>query len=272
MEQPVTLAESAGLNVITQFAEVTELAGSEITGEQLERMSHRYTWAAQFCHGKDVAEVACGSGQGLGILGSVSKSLEAGDYSEKVLRVARLYYGGRLNLVRLDAQSLPYADRSKDVIILFEAIYYLPDASRFVRECRRVLRPGGCVLLATANKDLWDFNPSPLSHRYYGAAELPALFRGDGFQTSVYGYMPIGQVSLRQRALRPMKRFAIALGVMPKTLKGKRFLKRFVFGKLVKMPAELVPLDGHFEFPAQLSGTEPDRIHKVLYCRASLAA
>src|ERR1051325_3731721 len=120
--------------MVAQFAEVTELAGSEITGEQLDRMSHRYAWAAHFCHGKDVAEVACGSGQGLGILGSVSKSLEAGDYSEEVLRVARSHYDGRLSLVRLDAQSLPYADGSKDVIILFEAIYYLPDAGRFVRE------------------------------------------------------------------------------------------------------------------------------------------
>ncbi|MCD6265910.1 MAG: BrnT family toxin [Deltaproteobacteria bacterium] len=28
-------------------------------------------------------------------------------------------------------------------------------------DCVRVLRPGGKVLIATANKDLYDFNPSP---------------------------------------------------------------------------------------------------------------
>jgi len=39
------------------------------------------------------------------------------------------------------------------VIILFEAIYYIPDAEKFVEECARVLRLGGKVLIATANKD-----------------------------------------------------------------------------------------------------------------------
>ena len=85
------------------------------------------------------------------------------------------------------------------MIILFEAIYYIPDATRFVQECRRVLRPGGRVLVATANKDLWDFSPSPLSHSYYGAAELVALFAAAGFRAEVYGYMPVEQVSWRQR-------------------------------------------------------------------------
>jgi len=258
--------------VITEFSEVTELAGSRITVEQLERMSHRYTWAARYCVGKDVAEVACGSGQGLGLLKNVSRSLEAGDYSEQILRIARAHYGDRVRLTQLDAQRLPYADASKDVIILFEAIYYVPDATRFVQECRRVLRPGGCVLIATANKDLWDFNPSPLSQKYYGADGLANLFRDGDFEVQLYGYMPAGEVSWRQRILRPTKKVAVALGLMPKTLKGKRFLKRFVFGHLVEMPAELRASAAAINQPVSLSPGEPDRIHKVLYCCATLRA
>jgi len=253
----------------TEFSEVTELAGSGISVEQLDRMAHRYGWAAGFCQGKDVVEVACGSGQGLGLLQSVSRSLEAGDYSENILSLAKAHYGNRFPLVRLDAQSLPYADASKDVIILFEAIYYIPDASRFVRECRRVLRPGGQVLVATANKDLWDFNPSPLSHVYYGADGLVRLFRDSGFDVQISGYMPIGAVSLRQRILRPVKKFAVASGLMPKSLAGKRMLKRFVFGKLVPMPAELPAPTSAIEVPTPLPGDRPDPLHKVLYCRAT---
>jgi SAM-dependent methyltransferase len=255
-----------------EFSEVTELAGSGISAEQLERMTHRYAWAVQSCRHKDVAEVACGSGPGLGMLGAVSRSLEAGDYTESILRLARAHYGSRFALTRLDAQSLPYAPASKDVIVLFEAIYYIPDATRFVSECRRVLRPGGQVLVATANKDLYDFNPSPLSHRYYGADELAKLFGAAGFSSELYGYMPIGAVSLLQRILRPVKKIAVALGVMPKSLKGKRLLKRLVFGKLVSMPAELPPPAGDFEAPTPLPADVPDRLHKVLYCRATLAA
>ena len=255
----------------TDYAEVTELAGSGISEEQLTRMSHRYGWAAQECHQKDVVEVACGSGQGLGLLNGASKSLEAGDYTESILTLARRHYGNRIPLQRLDAQAMPYADASKDVIVMFEALYYVPDAKRFVSECRRILRPGGRVLIATANKDLYDFNPSPLSTRYYGADELVRMFRDAGFDAEVFGYMPIGEVSARQRILRPIKRAAVALGLMPKSLKGKRLLKRFVFGRLVPMPAEL-PTPGPIEAPVPLSPTEPDRLHKVIYCRATLPA
>lgn len=258
--------------VLTEFAEVTELAGSQITLEQLQRMSHRYRWAALHCQGKDVVEVACGSGPGLGILSSVSRSLEAGDYSPQILGIARTHYGSRIRLAQVDAQSLPYPDTSKDVIILFEAIYYIPDAARFVRECHRVLRPGGRVLVATANKDLWDFSPSPLSQRYYGASEVARLFQGEGFDAEVYGYMPVGKVSWRQRMLRPAKRVAVRLGVMPKSLEGKRLLKRFVFGRMVPMPAELPASKDGVENPIPIAPTEPDRLHKVLYCRATRSA
>jgi SAM-dependent methyltransferase len=258
--------------VVTEFSEVTELAGSEITVEQLERTSHRYGWAAGYCRGKDVVEVACGSGQGLGVLDRVSRSLEAGDYSEETLRIARAHYGTRIPLAQFDAQSLPYPERSKDVVILFEAIYYIPDAMRFARECRRVLRPGGRVLVATANKDLWDFNPSPLSHRYYGVCELAELFKDAGFEAELYGYLPIGRVSWRQRLLRPAKKLAVRVGIMPRTLKGKRFLKRFVFGRLVRMPAELPAPNDEVERPTLLSMTKSDRVHKVLYCCATLRA
>ncbi|HTU65168.1 MAG TPA: class I SAM-dependent methyltransferase [Steroidobacteraceae bacterium] len=255
----------------TDYAEVTELAGSGISEEQLTRMSHRYGWAAQFCPGKDVVEVACGSGQGLGLLQRASRSLEAGDYSDSCLDVARRHYGNRVPLQKLDAQSLPYADASKDLVVMFEALYYIPEAERFVRECRRVLRPGGQVLIATANKDLYDFNPSPMSTRYHGTVELVRMFREAGFTAEVSGYMPVGEVSARQRLLRPIKRMVVGLGLMPKSLAGKRFLKRFVFGRLVPMPAEL-EAPASIDPPTPLLPTEPDRSHKVIYCRATLPA
>jgi SAM-dependent methyltransferase len=255
-----------------QFVAVTELAGSEISAEQLQRMSHRYQWAAQYCRGADVVEVACGSGQGLGLLASVAKTLDAGDVSSQILKTPRAHYAGRIQLSEFDAQSLPFADHTKDVIILFEAIYYVPDAGRFVRECRRVLRPGGQVLIATANKDLSDFNPSPSSYVYFGARELTELFRQNGFNVEMFGYMPVESVSWRQQVLRPIKRFAVAAGLVPKTMAGKKLLKRIVFGKLVKMPAELTATSSTFEPPVPLAPGLPDGKHKVLYAHATLPA
>lgn len=253
-----------------EFSEVTELAGTEISAEQLERMVHRYHWAAGYCRGKDVVEVACGSGPGLGVLSAVARSLEAGDYSAKILAIPQSHYGDRIPLAVFDAQSLPYADSSRDVVVLFEAIYYIPDAQRFVRECQRVLRTGGRVLIATANKDLSDFSPSPLTHRYYGVVELARLFRDGGFDVELFGHLPVDAVSWRQRLLRPVKRLAVALGLMPKTMRGKRFLKRLVFGKAVPMPAELPLPNEELVSPCLLTPERPDRVHKVLYCCGTL--
>jgi SAM-dependent methyltransferase len=167
---------------------------------------------------------------------------------------------------------MPYPDRSKEVIILFEAIYYLLAAEQFVKECRRVLRPGGKVLVATANKDLFDFNPSPYSHRYYGVIELRELFSQYGFTTEFFGDTPLQAVSWRQRLLRPVKKMAVMLGIVPKTRDGKKWLKRLVFGRLVKMPAEISGGMAPFIEPAPLSPAEPDRKYKVIYCVASLAS
>jgi len=88
---------------------------------------------------------------------------------------------------------------------------------------------------------LFDFNPSPHSYKYYGVVELRELFGRFGFNVKFYGYMDVRSVSMRQRILRPVKSLAVMLGVMPKTTAGKKWLKRIVFGGLVKMPAEIGP-------------------------------
>jgi len=262
------VARSAPRSVGEHFVEVSELAGDPISREQLERMQHRYAWAAPYCAGRDVVEVACGSGPGLGLLSAAARSLEAGDVSEPILALARWHYGERVPLQRIDAHALPLEAASKDVIVLFEAIYYLADPSRFVAECGRVLRSGGHALVATANKDLSDFNPSPHSHTYYGAVELCELFASAGFRVELFGHLSVGAVGWRQRALRPMKRSLVSLGLMPKTMRGKRLLKRLVFGAPLPMPAELAMPEVAPAPPSRLSGARSDREHKVLYLAA----
>lgn len=252
------------------FLEVTELAGTPISGEQLNRLYHRYAWAAQYCKGQHVAELACGTGPGLGLLSQVSASVEAGDCSAQMLDRVRKHYGERVALARFDAIQLPYADASKDVLIIFEAIYYLSDVGRFIAECKRVLTPGGKVLVATANKDLPDFNPSPFSRRYLGVSEFKEEFASYGFSVQCFGYLDTKLVSWRQRVLTPIKRVAVSIGLMPRTMRGKQLLKRLVFGRLVLMPAELGVNAFPYVSPTELSCDRPDDRHKVIYCVATL--
>ena len=252
------------------YAAVTECAGDDITQEQLERLCHRYYWASSHCDGRDVIEAACGTGPGLGYLLQRTKSLRAGDYTPGVLAIAQDHYNGRLDLRQFNAQDMPYEDQSADLVILFEAIYYLPDASKFVTECRRVLRPNGQVLIATANRDLYDFNPSPYTHTYYGVVELHQLFEEQGFDVECFGHLSVQEVSIRQRILRPIKGLVVKLGLMPKTMAGKKWLKRLAFGKMLQMPAEIPANMISYEPPTPLPATQPDRHHKVIYCAATL--
>lgn len=60
----------------------------------------------KYCYNKDVLEVACGEGQGLEYLSKIAKSLNAGEYSEKILEIAQEHYGNRIALRQFDAQNM----------------------------------------------------------------------------------------------------------------------------------------------------------------------
>jgi ubiquinone/menaquinone biosynthesis C-methylase UbiE len=255
---------------MTNFVDVTELSGDRVTKEQVQRIVHRYQWAGKYCSNKDVLEVACGTGQGLGYLLNLSKSFEAGDYSKELLAMATKYYGERVSLTKFDAQDMPYKDSSKDVIILFEAIYYIPDPEKFVAECKRVLRLNGIVLISVPNNELEDFNPSPYSFNYYNKNELAKLFSKFGFQSSFYGYMEVDTKNLIQKILIFIKKMTISFRLMPKTMAGKKLLKRLVFGKLIPMPSEISGDEFEFLFPAKLNNIVTDKSYKVIYSAAIL--
>ena len=255
--------------MINDYVSVTEIAGDEVTQEQLDRLCNRYYWTKQYCKDKDVVEAACGSGQGLGYLKGIAKSFEAGDYSEKMIEIAKSHYNGQISLQQFDALDMPFKNQCKDVIILFEAIYYLQDATKFAQECARVLRPNGVVLVVTANKDLYDFNPSPYSYHYYNPLELNALFSDAGFSVKCYGGTPLREISFKQKMLRPIKKTAVRLGIMPKTMSGKKLLKRLVFGRMVTIPAEINNKTAIYVPPTPISCEQPDRQHKVIYCEAT---
>lgn len=244
------------------------MSGESISQEQLDRAYTRYQWAKEFCREKDVLEAACGVGQGLGLLQSVSRSLIAGDIDEEILEKAKSYYKERVKISCFSAENLPVSDMSLDVVIIFEAIYYLPNLSNFLKECYRVLRPGGVILMCMPNKDLYDFNPSPHSVEYYNASNLKTILQDNGFTSSFFASNPLSQTSLLQRMLRPVKRLAVSFGLMPKSMKGKEFLKRLVFGKMVVMPPEL--LDGCAEkyLVEKISSSEVNKTYKVIYCHA----
>ena len=241
------------------YTNVTEVPGLRATREQISMLYTRYRMAAMFCEGKDVLEVACGAGLGLGYLAQKARRVVGGDYTERLLRLAQRHYGSRIPLIRLDAHDLPFKNEVFDVVLLYEAIYYLQDPEKFFLESRRVLRPGGYLLLSTVNREWAGFIPSPYSVNYLTAGELYKLLARCGFSAELFAGFPVTMGSVRDRVISWMRHVAALLDLMPRTLKGRAVLKRLFFGRLVAVPPEvtdemtdfnvLVPIDYNSSIP-----------------------
>jgi SAM-dependent methyltransferase len=227
----------------------------------------RYAYAAQLCEDKDVLEVGCGAGVGLGYLSRRARTVVGGDFTAHLLRVAKRQHGTTIPLVRFDAHTLPFREASFDVAILFEAIYYLADPVRVFDECRRVLKHNGFLVICTVNR-LWrEFNPSPLSTRYLDAGELEDALASHGFEAELLGAFSAAPSSPRAAVVGLLKRCAVAAGVIPKTMTGKQALKRVFFGPLVGIPPALDDGLVPYEMPQPITPAATCQF-KVIYAVA----
>ena len=250
--------------VAPNYVAVTEQPGQPASRIQIEMLEARYAWAAEQAHGKDVLETGCGAGMGLPVLGRVARSVQAGDVDAENLRAARAACLGHANIAvrAFCAEELPFPSESFDLVLLFEAIYYLPDAARFLKETQRVLRPGGTLLIVTVNPEWEGFNPSPLMTRYWSADDLLAALRERGFAAHVQGAFAESAEGTAW-AIGLIRRAAVALHLVPRTMRGKALLKRIFYGRLKAVP----PLVGDSSLRPRLEELDtPGRHHhRVLY-------
>ncbi len=254
------------------FDSVTELPGHGATKEQLAMMHTRYRFAAQLGEGKDLLELACGPGIALGYLGQTARRVEGGDLDASLVEAAKKHYGSRLDVHVINAQELPYEDASFDVILLLEAIYYLPDPNRFVAEAQRVLRDDGVVMICSANCERQDFNPSPYTHKYFSAGELQELLAAKGFGVEMYGGFPVENSGVYGKILDVLRNVAVKLRLIPKTMAWKIRLKRLLFGKLHELPAELKVDDTQCADLLPINAARTVSEYKVIYAVGRRAA
>ena len=247
------------------YADVTEAPGLRGTREQLSMLYTRYHTAVGYGESKAVLEVACGPGMGLGYLAQRAHLLVGCDYSPVLLNQAQHHYGHRVPLLRLDAHALPFGDGVFDLVILYEAIYYLSQPEQFVAEAWRVLRPGGTFLISTANKERPSFVPSPHSHRYFSAPELHGLLISQPFKVDLFGAFPTAEETLRGKLLSIARRVVVSLNLVPGTLKGRELLKRLAYGRLQEFMPEVTEAMASLAPLTPILPTQPTKEYKVLY-------
>lgn len=114
----------------------------------------RYGFARQFCAGRRVLDLACGAGYGARMLALAARRVVAADFDQPTLEEAAWRFA-RANIAHVcaDGTQLPFADRAFDVVVSCETIEHLwpEQVARFLSEFRRVLAPGGTLILSTPN-------------------------------------------------------------------------------------------------------------------------
>jgi len=107
----------------------------------------------------------------------------------------------RIRCVRKDAAQLDFAaEESVDAVVVLWALHEMKHTRRILREAKRVLRPGGEILIVEFPRDslaqrLW-------GEDYYGPEELGAMLDNAGYQETTVRLIERRQV-IWARGFRP---------------------------------------------------------------------
>lgn len=101
--------------------------------------------------GDTVLECACGTGAIAAAIAPACARVVATDFSEGMLKQARKKLARFPHVVveQADITDLHYADDSFDAVVAGNVIHLLPEPGEALKELKRVVRPGGTIIVPT---------------------------------------------------------------------------------------------------------------------------
>ena len=160
----------------------TEITSAEIASDNPvhQRLLFPYVEAATLVQG-NVLEIGCGWGRGLELLTKAADHYTGIDKNEHLIAALSAEYPDATFIAANIPPLSKLPDNTFDFIVTFQVIEHIQNDDLFIRECHRVLKPGGKLLLTTVNK-IFSLTRNPWHVREYYADELQALM-GRYFQT-----------------------------------------------------------------------------------------
>jgi SAM-dependent methyltransferase len=177
----------------------------------------------------NILDVGCGTGANLEMLSEFGKA-EGVDVSVDALSFCR--ERGLENIKQGAAEALPFEDISFDLVTGLDVVEHLDDDLKGLNEMRRVLRPGGRILVfVPAFMFLWGVQDDISHHRRrYTLAGLKQVVTQAGFEVERATYVNIsffapillGRLLMRATGFRPASENNITIGFLNGVL-GKLF-------------------------------------------------
>lgn len=115
---------------------------------------HRYALARDLVRGLDVLDVASGEGYGSALLAEMGRSVIGVDVDAAAVAAASAKYRlPNLRYAHGSATALLMPDAAVDAVTSFETLEHLAAHDDMLAEIRRVLRPGGLLIISTPDRE-----------------------------------------------------------------------------------------------------------------------
>jgi len=201
-----------------------------------------YKHCLSYAQGKVVLDAGCGEGYGAHLLAEVAQKVIGADIDPSAIDWARVNYpDSNIEFVQTELTRTHLPSQTFDLICSSQVIEHIKNQTHFVAEMKRLLKPGGVLIIATPNLEFFPEGYNPFHYREFRPAELNELL-GEFFSlVEMRGVFGSDKVIEYKKASQKFTRLILKLDVLnfryrlPKALvvpvysRISKYLKTFLF-------------------------------------------
>jgi ubiquinone/menaquinone biosynthesis C-methylase UbiE len=158
--------------------------------------------------GARLVEIGCGMGTDLLQFARGGAHCTGVDLTPRSIEISRLHfdlYQMRADFVLTDAEKLPFADESFDVVYSNGVLHHTPGTEQAIREAHRILRPGGVAKVMLYHRHSFYYWSEIILHRgllrgHFLRGHSPTEIMSRYVEYSEHGARPLVKVHSRRQA------------------------------------------------------------------------